>query len=131
MSPHHPLLLLLATLSLPAQVTSDRLLRPDREPQNWLTYSGAYHSQRYSLLDQITVSNARNLELTTAADVLFTGRREGYSYALNARTGAVLWKTYLGGQIAAGPIAYQVGSSQYVAIASGHSLFTFALPTTP
>ena len=69
--------------------------------------------------------------LTTAADVLFTGGREGYFYALNARTGAVLWKTYLGGQIAAGPITYRVGSTQYVAIAAGHSLFTFALPTTP
>ncbi len=69
--------------------------------------------------------------LTTAADVLFTGGREGYFYALNARTGAVLWKTYLGGQIAAGPITYRVGSNQYVAIAAGHSLFTFALRTTP
>ena len=69
--------------------------------------------------------------LTTAADVLFTGGREGYFYALNARTGAILWKTYLGGQIAAGPITYRVGSTQYVAIASGHSLFTFALRATP
>src|SRR5438309_6330110 len=30
--------------------------------------------------------------LTTAGDVLFTGGREGYFQALDARTGALLWK---------------------------------------
>jgi alcohol dehydrogenase (cytochrome c) len=34
--------------------------------------------------------------LTTAGDVLFTGNREGYFHALDARTGAVLWKTRSG-----------------------------------
>jgi alcohol dehydrogenase (cytochrome c) len=65
--------------------------------------------------------------LTTAADLLFTGGREGYFHALDARTGALLWKASLGGQIAAGPITYQVEGKQYVAIAAGHSLFAFAL----
>ena len=35
--------------------------------------------------------------LTTATDLLFTGGREGYFYALDARTGAELWKASLGG----------------------------------
>ena len=65
--------------------------------------------------------------LTTAADLLFTGGREGYFHALDARTGALLWKASLGGQIAAGPMTYQLGDKQYVAIAAGHSLFAFAL----
>jgi alcohol dehydrogenase (cytochrome c) len=65
--------------------------------------------------------------LTTATDVLFTGGREGYFHALDARTGAVLWKTSLGGQVAAGPMTYQVDGKQYVSIAAGHALFTFAL----
>ena len=39
-------------------VTFNRLLHADREPQNWLTYGGAYSSQRYSLLKQITPQNA-------------------------------------------------------------------------
>jgi alcohol dehydrogenase (cytochrome c) len=65
--------------------------------------------------------------LTTASDVLFTGSREGYFHALDARTGALLWKTALGGQTAAGPMTYQVGGKQYVAIAAGHALFVFAL----
>ncbi len=54
---------LLAAMALPAQVSNDRLLHPDREPQNWLTYSGSYSSQRYSLLDQITPENVKNLEV--------------------------------------------------------------------
>src|SRR6478735_6267717 len=46
-----------------APVSSESLLHPEREPQNWLTYSGSYASQRYSLLNQITPDNVGNLEL--------------------------------------------------------------------
>jgi alcohol dehydrogenase (cytochrome c) len=53
----------LLSVSLSAQVTHDRLLRADREPQNWLTYSGGYSSQRYSLLTHLTRDNVRNLAL--------------------------------------------------------------------
>jgi alcohol dehydrogenase (cytochrome c) len=45
-----------------AQVTYDRLLHADKEPQNWLTYSGGYSSQRYSTLDQINKNNVKNLQ---------------------------------------------------------------------
>src|SRR5207247_1356170 len=34
--------------------------------------------------------------LTTAADLLFSGGREGHFFALDARTGELLWKTNLG-----------------------------------
>jgi hypothetical protein len=33
-------LMILAGASISAQVTFDRLVQADREPQNWLTYSG-------------------------------------------------------------------------------------------
>ena len=33
-----------------AQVSSDRILNAQKEPHNWLTYSGSYMSQRYSAL---------------------------------------------------------------------------------
>jgi alcohol dehydrogenase (cytochrome c) len=46
-----------------AQVTSDRLVRAEAEPQNWLTYSGGYFSQRYSTLTQIDRGNVKDLEL--------------------------------------------------------------------
>jgi alcohol dehydrogenase (cytochrome c) len=65
--------------------------------------------------------------LTTATDVLFTGSREGYFYALDARTGAELWRASLGGQGANGPMSYAVNGTQYVAVAAGNGLFVFAL----
>ena len=54
---------LVLVCDLPAQVTSDRILHSDREPQNWLTYSGGYSSHRYSALDQISRANVKNLQL--------------------------------------------------------------------
>jgi alcohol dehydrogenase (cytochrome c) len=65
--------------------------------------------------------------LTTASDLVFTGGNEGYFFALNARTGALLWKSTVGGQVASGPMTYAVGGRQYVAVAAGSSLFAFAL----
>ena len=65
--------------------------------------------------------------LTTASDLLFTGGREGYFHALDARNGELLWKTTLGGQISNGPISYAVDGRQFVAVAAGNGLFVFAL----
>ncbi|PYU97732.1 MAG: PQQ-dependent dehydrogenase, methanol/ethanol family, partial [Acidobacteria bacterium] len=45
------------------QVSFERILGADKEPQNWLTYSGTTLSQRHSLLNQITPANVKNLEL--------------------------------------------------------------------
>ena len=42
-------------------VTYERILNAREEPQNWLTYYGAYDGQRYSPLDQINTENVRRL----------------------------------------------------------------------
>ena len=65
--------------------------------------------------------------LTTASDLLFTGGREGYFHALDARTGELLWKASLGGQIVMAPITYMMNGEQYVSVISGHTLVTFGL----
>jgi alcohol dehydrogenase (cytochrome c) len=65
--------------------------------------------------------------LTTASDLVFTGGREGYFLALDARTGDVLWRVSLGGQINSGPMAYAINGKQYVTIAAGSSLFAFGV----
>src|SRR5688500_17706260 len=44
-------------------ITFRRILDADREPQNWLTYSGNVLGHRHSQLRQITPSNVKNLEL--------------------------------------------------------------------
>src|SRR6202042_3319168 len=46
-----------------AQVTWERLQHTEREPQNWLTYSGSNLSQRHSQLTQIDSGNVKDLEL--------------------------------------------------------------------
>jgi alcohol dehydrogenase (cytochrome c) len=65
--------------------------------------------------------------LTTATDLLFSGNREEFFVALDARTGQMLWKSSLGGVIANGPMTYAVNGRQYVAVAAGNALFVFGL----
>jgi alcohol dehydrogenase (cytochrome c) len=66
--------------------------------------------------------------LTTGSDLLFTGNREGFFQALDARTGTLLWKTTLGSvQIYAAPITYQVDGKQFVSVICGDVLIAFAL----
>jgi alcohol dehydrogenase (cytochrome c) len=65
--------------------------------------------------------------LTTASDLLFSGGREGFFYALDARTGTLLWKAAVGGIVQAAPMSYAIGNRQYVAIAAGNSLYGYAL----
>jgi alcohol dehydrogenase (cytochrome c) len=65
--------------------------------------------------------------LTTASDLLFAGGREGYFYALDARNGNELWRASLGGSVEAAPITFSIDGKQYISIAAGHALFTFAL----
>jgi alcohol dehydrogenase (cytochrome c) len=87
-------------------VTPQRLLHPNAEPQNWLTFAGSYGSQHYSLLNQITSANAHDLELkwvfqsrwldpyeTTPLvvdGVLYTMQGDDV-VALDATTGRLFW----------------------------------------
>jgi alcohol dehydrogenase (cytochrome c) len=65
--------------------------------------------------------------LTTASDLLFTGVSDGHFLALDARSGALLWKVSLGGNIVMGPMSYAVKGKQFVAVAAGNSLSVFGL----
>jgi alcohol dehydrogenase (cytochrome c) len=65
--------------------------------------------------------------LTTDSDLLFSGGRDGYFFALNAVTGELLWKVSVGGRAQNGPMSYSVNGKQYIALAAGSSLFSYAL----
>jgi len=65
--------------------------------------------------------------LTTASNMLFAGGRDGQFVALDARDGKLLWETYLGPSVSAGPMTYTANGKQYVSIQCGTSLYTFAL----
>src|SRR5216683_3209892 len=51
----------LVVVPLGAQVTTERILHAEREPGNWLTYSGDYQGHRYSPLNQINTTNVARL----------------------------------------------------------------------
>src|SRR5258706_6262091 len=60
-------------------ITFERIQNSNREPQNWLTYSGNNLGQRYSLLTQITVQNARDLEMAWLWQARSVGKVEATS----------------------------------------------------
>jgi alcohol dehydrogenase (cytochrome c) len=66
--------------------------------------------------------------LATAGGVVFAASREGHLVALDAKTGAFLWRFQTGAAIEASPISYAVGGKQFVAVSSGNALYSFALP---
>jgi len=65
--------------------------------------------------------------LTTAADLVFAGGREGQFFALDARSGELLWKMNLGGTVASGPITFMADGHQYVAVSADNALYVFGL----
>ncbi len=66
--------------------------------------------------------------LTTASDLLFSGGRDGHFYALDARTGELLWKINLGGTVASGPMTFMADGHQFVAVSADNALYVFGLP---
>ena len=57
---------LIATPAFTADVTPDRLVNADREPQNWLMNHRTYDGQRFSPLSRINRENVKNLKLAFA-----------------------------------------------------------------
>jgi alcohol dehydrogenase (cytochrome c) len=66
--------------------------------------------------------------LATAGGVVFSASREGNLMAFDSRAGKLLWSFQTGGQIDSSPISYAVDGRQYVALAAGTVIYSFALP---
>lgn len=97
-------------------VTYDRILNARSEPQNWLTYYGAYDGQRYSPLDQINTATVRRLTPAwvfqsgsaglhagpstysfeaapiVVDGVMYVSGWDGWVWSIDARTGQELWR---------------------------------------
>src|ERR1700736_751475 len=73
-------MLALAWPALAADVTSDRLVNADQEPQNWLMNHRTYNGQRFSPLARINKDNVKNLKLAYAVP-LGGGAGNEYSVA--------------------------------------------------
>lgn len=101
-----------ATAAEWTSVTDARLLDPDKEPHNWLTYYRSYNGWRFSPLDQITPQTVKRLvprwmlslgeagnqqatPLVNNGVMIVTspaGTQLNRVYAVDATTGRVLWK---------------------------------------
>ncbi len=57
--------------------------------------------------------------LATAGDLVFMGEGDGYFNAFDAKTGNRLWQFNAGAGVNAPPVSYQVGDTQFVAVAAG------------
>src|SRR5262249_46457270 len=57
---------LIAMPAVAADVTPDRLINADKEPQNWLMNHRTYDGQRYSPLARINRENVKSLKLAYA-----------------------------------------------------------------
>ena len=53
----------ISSAALSADVTHERLVNSEREPQNWLNHHGNYEAHRFSGLDQVNKSNVKNLKV--------------------------------------------------------------------
>jgi alcohol dehydrogenase (cytochrome c) len=75
-------LLLLTTAMTPAgaaDMTSERALNPQREPQNWILHHGNYQGHRFSALKEINTDTVKNLK--PAFTVALGGFQSGGRYA--------------------------------------------------
>ncbi len=66
--------------------------------------------------------------MSTAGGLLFFGDDAQSFEALDARDGRPVWHFNTGQDMSASPMSYSVAGRQYVAIAVGSDIFTFALP---
>jgi PQQ-dependent dehydrogenase (methanol/ethanol family) len=69
--------------------------------------------------------------LSTSGGVLFYSESTGAFAAVDAQTGSSLWHFETGQSPKASPMTYMVNGRQFVAIASGANILSFALPEKP
>ena len=65
--------------------------------------------------------------LSTETGVVFAGYSDIFR-CLDADNGKELWRVNLGGRLHSPPMSFSIDGTQYVAVAAGHSVFTFRLP---
>jgi alcohol dehydrogenase (cytochrome c) len=77
---------------------------------------------------QVGEGNSWGGVLATAGGLVFYGDDSGALAAVNARTGAPLWHFQTNESFRASPMTYAMDGKQYVAVAAGSNIVSFALP---
>jgi quinohemoprotein ethanol dehydrogenase len=91
-----------------ANVDAARLTNADKEPGNWMSQGRTYSEQRFSPLDKVNVGNVKDMGLAWSFDLatnrgvevtpivvdgtMYVTSSWSLVYALNAKTGALLWQ---------------------------------------
>ena len=65
--------------------------------------------------------------LSTAGKLLFAGDGSGNLVALDPATGNPIWHLNLGNSVTNGPITYELNGTQYLTVAAGDTLYSFAM----
>jgi alcohol dehydrogenase (cytochrome c) len=73
-----------------------------------------------------TMRNQSTGVVSTDGGLLFASDMTQF-FALDSRTGAKLWFLETGGYISAAPVVYEANGTQFVTVAAGNNLLTFAL----
>ena len=89
-------------------VDAARIIAADQEPENWLSHGRSYDEQRFSPLNQVNAANVADLGLAWRFDfetkrgleatpivvdgMMFTTGAWSRVYALDAKTGKLLWE---------------------------------------
>jgi outer membrane protein assembly factor BamB len=88
----------------------------------------AYNPATGDRVWQVEIPKTTNSgNLVTAGDLVFQGVGTEI-YAFDARSGKQVFQSTVTGGIRASPLTYQAGGKQHVAIVSGNTIFSFALP---
>jgi alcohol dehydrogenase (cytochrome c) len=66
--------------------------------------------------------------MTTKGGLVFFGDAAQSFEAVDAHSGAPLWHFNTGQNLHASPMSYAIHGTQFVAIAAGSDVFSFALP---
>jgi alcohol dehydrogenase (cytochrome c) len=77
---------------------------------------------------QVSTGFSSGGTMTTAGGVVFFADDAHYFEAVEAQTGKPLWHFNTGQSIDASPMSYAIDGKQYIAIAAGSDIFSFALP---
>jgi alcohol dehydrogenase (cytochrome c) len=77
---------------------------------------------------QVGTAHSMGGVMSTSTGLVFFGDDAQSFEAVDGRSGKPLWHFNTGQSLHSSPMSYAVDGKQYVAIASGNDLFTFALP---
>ena len=96
-----------ALMPMKGGLAYDRIVNSRQEPHNWFTYYGDYEGRHYSLLKQINLSNAAQMQTAwtfqpqgngglqasplVVDGIMYTTAASNFAYALDAATGKPLW----------------------------------------